>query len=225
MAGTDQSVMVVPYPPGIPFLCRERTLARQTVLFFATRSALEAFDRSFPGFATTFTGSSVTGTATSRLSVSTMNRLNRVQARGIQQNNADALRSRWTRSPSAWTRPVMVRVQRRPSHWLQDWLQKGPQMIPRRAKQPLIRGSVRPSGFEPETCGSELGHLPRSVVIRMSWSDGVSCPPMSVAIRSNLVLWLQKWLQIEHLRELGQLDIEVRSETLARIDFQVPDVD
>ena len=43
---------------------------------------------------------------------------------------------------------------------------------------------------------------------------------MSVAIRWYLALWLQKWLQIEDLRELGRLDIEVHSETVARIDFR-----
>jgi len=54
---------------------------------------------------------------------------------------------------------------------------------------------------------------------------GVVCPPMSVAIRSHLASWLSKWLQIEDLRELGQLAIQVLSETVTRIDFEVPEVD
>ena len=84
---------------------------------------------------------------------------------------------------------------------------------------------MRPSGFEPETCGPELGHMQRSVVVRISWSGGVECPPISVAMRSHLASWLSKWLQIEDLRELGQLEIQVRSETVSRIDFEVPKVD
>ena len=59
---------------------------------------------------------------------------------------------------------------------------------------------MRPSGFEPETCGAELSHMHGSAVIRMSWSEEVACPSMSVAVRSDLVLWLQKWLQIEDLK-------------------------
>jgi hypothetical protein len=85
-------------------------------------------------------------------------------------------------------------------------------------KGPLIRHSVRPSGFEPETCGAELGHMQRSVVVRISWSEGVECPPMSVAIRSHLILWLQKWLQVGSLRELGRLKFEVHSDTVTKID-------
>jgi hypothetical protein len=87
-------------------------------------------------------------------------------------------------------------------------------------KQPLIRGSVRPSVFEPETCGAELGHMQRSVVVRISCSEGVVCPPMSIAIRSYLVSWLSKWLQIEDLRELGRVEIQVHTETVSRIDFE-----
>jgi hypothetical protein len=80
---------------------------------------------------------------------------------------------------------------------------------------------VRPSGFEPETCGAELGHLQRSVVVRISCSGGITCPPMSVAVRSHLVLWLQKWLQIEDLGELGRVGIQVHNETEAWIDIDL----
>ena len=76
-----------------------------------------------------------------------------------------------------------------------------------------------------ETCGAELGHMQRFVVVRISCSGGMTCPPMSVAIRSNVVSWLSKWLQIEDLRELGQLEIQVHSETVSRIDFEVPEID
>lgn len=34
---------------------------------------------------------------------------------------------------------------------------------------------------------------------------------MSVAIRSHLVLWLQRWLQIQDLNELGHLELDVQS--------------
>lgn len=42
---------------------------------------------------------------------------------------------------------------------------------------------------------------------------------MSVAIRSDLVLWLQRWLQIEDLSELGHLEIAVHSQSVTKIDF------
>jgi hypothetical protein len=89
-------------------------------------------------------------------------------------------------------------------------------------KEPLIRPLVRPLGFEPETCGAELGRMQRSVVVRMSWSEGAPCPPMSAVNRWYLILWLQKWLQIKDLRELGHLDIEVHSAKLSKIDFDGP---
>ena len=78
---------------------------------------------------------------------------------------------------------------------------------------------VRPSGFEPENCGAESSDVQRTVVVRMSWSEGVVCPPMSVAVRSHLVLWLQKWLQIEELNEMGRLEVELRSGTVTTFDF------
>src|ERR1039458_3485592 len=43
----------------------------------------------------------------------------------------------------------------------------------------------------------------RSVVVHISCSAGIVCPPMSVSRRSYLVSWLQKWLQIEDLTEIG----------------------
>ena len=51
------------------------------------------------------------------------------------------------------------------------------------------------------------------------------CPPMSMVMRSHLVSWLRKWLQVEDLNELGRLGIEVHSETVSRIDFEDADVD
>jgi hypothetical protein len=42
---------------------------------------------------------------------------------------------------------------------------------------------------------------------------------MSVAIRSNLASWLSKWLQIEDLRELGQLEIQIHHENVSLVDF------
>ena len=84
---------------------------------------------------------------------------------------------------------------------------------------------MRPSGFEPETWGSELGQMQRSVVIRMSGSGATLCPPMSAAVRSHLVLWLQQWLQIEELRDMGRLEIEVGGASAATIDLSDLDVD
>ena len=74
-----------------------------------------------------------------------------------------------------------------------------------------------------ETCGAELSHMQRSVVVRISCSGGVECPPMSVAMHSHLATWLSMWLQIEDLRELGQLEIQVHSETVSRIEFEEVD--
>jgi hypothetical protein len=76
-----------------------------------------------------------------------------------------------------------------------------------------------------ETCGAQLDHMQRSVVVHISCSGGVECPPMSVAMRSYLASWLSKWLPIEDRRELGRLELEVHSKTVARIDFQAPEVD
>jgi hypothetical protein len=42
---------------------------------------------------------------------------------------------------------------------------------------------------------------------------------MSMAMRSYLVTWLSKWLQIDDFGELGQVEIQVHSETVSRIDF------
>jgi hypothetical protein len=43
---------------------------------------------------------------------------------------------------------------------------------------------------------------------------------------SELALpWLQRWLQVEELRELGRLELEVHSETAGRIDFEVLEID
>jgi hypothetical protein len=38
-------------------------------------------------------------------------------------------------------------------------------------------------------------------------------------MRSYLILWLQKWLQIADLRELGRLGLEVHIDTVARFLF------
>jgi hypothetical protein len=67
--------------------------------------------------------------------------------------------------------------------------------------------------------------MQRSVVVRISCSREVECPPISVAIRANLISWLSKWLRIEDLRELGQLEIQVHSEAVLRIDFEAPETD
>jgi len=42
---------------------------------------------------------------------------------------------------------------------------------------------------------------------------------MSVAIRSYLVSWLQQWLQIKDLRELGKLEVGAHTDSVAKIDF------
>ena len=46
---------------------------------------------------------------------------------------------------------------------------------------------------------------------------------MSVAIRSHLLTWLLRWLQIEDLKQLGRVELEVRSQTLTRIEFAPSD--
>jgi hypothetical protein len=43
---------------------------------------------------------------------------------------------------------------------------------------------------------------------------------MSVADRWHLVLWLQKWLQIQEMRELGRLELEVRKGMISRVEFE-----
>lgn len=48
---------------------------------------------------------------------------------------------------------------------------------------------------------------------------------MSVGLRSHLVVWLQKWLQIEDLKELGRVEIEIHNQSVARIDFELSDSD
>ena len=51
---------------------------------------------------------------------------------------------------------------------------------------------------------------------------------MSTNVRSDslvLASWLLKWLLIKDLGELGQLEIQVHSETASRIDFEIPEVD
>jgi hypothetical protein len=45
---------------------------------------------------------------------------------------------------------------------------------------------------------------------------------MYVADRLYVVSWLSKWLQIEDLRELERVEIQVHSETVERIDFEGP---
>ena len=47
----------------------------------------------------------------------------------------------------------------------------------------------------------------------------MTCPPMSVAMRSHLVSWLLKWQQVEDLSELGRVEIQVHSEMVTRIDL------
>jgi hypothetical protein len=48
---------------------------------------------------------------------------------------------------------------------------------------------------------------------------------MSVVDRSHLVLWLKKWLRIKDLRELGTTEIEVHTDTIARMDFEDRGID
>jgi hypothetical protein len=48
---------------------------------------------------------------------------------------------------------------------------------------------------------------------------------MSVVDRSHLLLWLQRWLRSEDLRELGTAEIEVHADTIARADFEGPGID
>ena len=48
---------------------------------------------------------------------------------------------------------------------------------------------------------------------------------MPVAIRSPLVFWLQKRLQIEALKELGRLEIHVHSKSMTQIDFDDRGID
>jgi hypothetical protein len=48
---------------------------------------------------------------------------------------------------------------------------------------------------------------------------------MSMAIRSHLVSWLSKWLQIQDLRVLGRVEIQVHTETVSRIDFEASEID
>jgi len=77
---------------------------------------------------------------------------------------------------------------------------------------------VRPSGFEPETCGAPKCHVQTSVAIRISWSEATSCPPMSEEVRRNLLLWLQDWLHLEQFGELNGIRIEVSDMTSKSID-------
>ena len=67
--------------------------------------------------------------------------------------------------------------------------------------------------------------MQRSVVVRMSWSEEVVCPPMSMAIRSYLVSWLSEWLQIQDARLLGRVEIQVHNETVLRIGFEASEID
>ena len=55
----------------------------------------------------------------------------------------------------------------------------------------------------------------------MSWSDEVARPPMSVAVRTDLVLWLQKRLQIEDQKQLGKL-VEISHQSI--LDDWVPTI-
>jgi hypothetical protein len=91
--------------------------------------------------------------------------------------------------------------------------------VQRRRKVPLIGSFVRPSGFEPETCGAELGRMQRSVVIRITWSTAVLCVPMSEEMRTGLLLWLQNRLLSNGSRELRGLRLQIEDSVTRSSDL------
>ena len=49
-------------------------------------------------------------------------------------------------------------------------------------------------GLDPGTLGSQQARPTTSIEIHLSWSEGVTSPPLPTEVLSNLSLWLHDWL-------------------------------
>jgi hypothetical protein len=88
--------------------------------------------------------------------------------------------------------------------------------------EPLTCDFVGRPGLDPGTLGPDSARRLASFDIHVSWLEGVSNPPLSMEILSNLTVWLQDWLQMLGSGGVGVISAQGRDGARIELRVEVP---